>query len=72
MTDAAPFTILELVDYIEEAEQIFRSTIRLSIDAADNGRLSDQSRLLTRSAETASILAELRYQRDRLASEVGS
>ena len=72
MTDAAPFTIAYLADNIVDLEVFFRSTIRLWSDAADENRLSDQLRLITRAAETASILAELRYQRDRLASEVGS
>lgn len=63
---ARPFTADELDKVIEDAETAFRIFHRAGGEHFNAGRLSDCTRCHTDAAETASILAELRYQRARL------
>lgn len=61
-----PFTAEELDKAIISAEEAFRNYYRAAGLHFLASRLSDCTRCHTDAAETASILAELRYQRERI------
>lgn len=64
--EARPFTAEELDREIADAETAFTIYFRSARNYAKFGRHSDCNRCYTDAAETAAILAELRYQRERL------
>ncbi len=68
MTDelTKPFTAEELDAEIKDAETVFRAYIRLTVKFHEEGKPNDVERSHTMAAETASILTELRYQRERI------
>ena len=61
-----PFTAEELDESIGANEVAFRNYYRAAGYFFKSGRLADCDRCHTDAAEAASILAELRYQRERL------
>jgi hypothetical protein len=63
---AKPFTAEELDAEIEGGESSFRIVYRLWQQAFEAGDGNTEMRLSLRLGQVASILAELRYQRERI------